>query len=729
MSYNPNNPKDTEFFLLAPALLRENFEGLRTDQIVDAGSLKGYVPGNLNGNIPISNGTLNINLNAEMLNGNYASTFALKTDLHSHANKALLDTYNQTEINLADAVNKKHSHSNKTLLDSYNQTNTDITDAVSKRHVRSHSLLSADDHPVTGLTSGQVLKATGDSIIEFAKLNTDEIIEGNNLFFTSDRVNALITKEKIETELTGNIESHNHTITSNAINLDEQFLSGLSNYTKHEATAGAISIVNGELRINEYSNYYAHIHCNADYITNDKFIVQAKIKVGEDSGVSWCPHVIIHWDSSNWIGFGNRYNCSNLNCKHGLNGVYEENTGKVANGVTEYVGYRIIVTLKSIICQYNKDGTWLTFRIYNRPADTIGVVPAIAFGKGHAIIGSELEWNNNYANAGTLGLSYIDDIVISNLDDSSISDETISGDKLAVDPKGLEKVSGGLIRRSDDNIRIEGIGSFEVASRSWSEFQNCSLASWLSYTGTTPSLGISGTETAFEGYCRTDTSYNQLGVYGWAGANNSAATAIGVRGYATFGSSFLNCIGVLGECVTGSSGYPGVFQCSSVSGNRGKTISQQGFATATADFGELMESLDGNHIPLGTSVIEVPGTGKIRPALEGEIPIGVTSGTCGYVGNAAELEWHDRYLTDEFGQILTEEKEVDIGDGTLAVHTVPIENPNYDSTLPYIPRANRPEWSVVGLLGIIHLRKGQPTDPRWRKLKDISDNVELWLIK
>ena len=36
---------------------------------------------------------------------------------HSHANKALLDTYTQTESDLADAVTKKHAHANKTVLD------------------------------------------------------------------------------------------------------------------------------------------------------------------------------------------------------------------------------------------------------------------------------------------------------------------------------------------------------------------------------------------------------------------------------------------------------------------------------------------------------------------------------------------------------------------------------------------------------------------------------------
>lgn len=44
---------------------------------------------------------------------------ALETDTHAHANKALLDTYTQTEVNLADAVAKKHSHANAAELDKF----------------------------------------------------------------------------------------------------------------------------------------------------------------------------------------------------------------------------------------------------------------------------------------------------------------------------------------------------------------------------------------------------------------------------------------------------------------------------------------------------------------------------------------------------------------------------------------------------------------------------------
>lgn len=41
----------------------------------------------------------------------YDGTDWLITDLHSHANKALLDTYTQTEADLASAVSLKHSNS------------------------------------------------------------------------------------------------------------------------------------------------------------------------------------------------------------------------------------------------------------------------------------------------------------------------------------------------------------------------------------------------------------------------------------------------------------------------------------------------------------------------------------------------------------------------------------------------------------------------------------------
>lgn len=62
---------------------------------------------------------------------------------HSHTNKALLDTYTQTEANLAAAVTDKHTHTNKSVLDgitaalvtNWNAAYTHVTDAV--KHITS----------------------------------------------------------------------------------------------------------------------------------------------------------------------------------------------------------------------------------------------------------------------------------------------------------------------------------------------------------------------------------------------------------------------------------------------------------------------------------------------------------------------------------------------------------------------------------------------------------------
>lgn len=49
---------------------------------------------------------------------------------HDHSNKELLDTYTQTEENLADAVAKKHEHTNKDELDKFVAGDKDKLDAV-----------------------------------------------------------------------------------------------------------------------------------------------------------------------------------------------------------------------------------------------------------------------------------------------------------------------------------------------------------------------------------------------------------------------------------------------------------------------------------------------------------------------------------------------------------------------------------------------------------------------
>ena len=55
---------------------------------------------------------------------------ALEAVDHEHANKELLDTYTQTEANLADAVAKKHAHENATVLDGITAEKVSAWDAA-----------------------------------------------------------------------------------------------------------------------------------------------------------------------------------------------------------------------------------------------------------------------------------------------------------------------------------------------------------------------------------------------------------------------------------------------------------------------------------------------------------------------------------------------------------------------------------------------------------------------
>lgn len=70
-----------------------------------------------------------------------------------------------------------------------------------------------------------------------------------------------------------------------------------------------------------------------------------------------------------------------------------------------------------------------------------------------------------------------------------------------------------------------------------------------------------------------------------------------------------------------------------------------------------------------------------------------------------------------------------VGTGKFLTKKRPKLNPDYNESQEYIPREKRPEWNCVGLLGQLPLLKGQPVAPTWVKISDISDKVELWLIK
>ena len=90
---------------------------------------------------------------------------ALKEVMHTHSNKALLDTYAQTEENLADAVAKKHSHHNKAVLDGIAAVTQELgaaSDRVPSEAAVSNAIAMSGNLPGGGV-AGQVLAKKSDA--------------------------------------------------------------------------------------------------------------------------------------------------------------------------------------------------------------------------------------------------------------------------------------------------------------------------------------------------------------------------------------------------------------------------------------------------------------------------------------------------------------------------------------------------------------------------------------
>ena len=85
MAYDGTKPADDEYLSAFPAEAREQLRAIIEDQIVNASKLQGLVPGNSSGQLPVSNGNVNTNLNADQVDGKEASYFSPSTHGHSDA--------------------------------------------------------------------------------------------------------------------------------------------------------------------------------------------------------------------------------------------------------------------------------------------------------------------------------------------------------------------------------------------------------------------------------------------------------------------------------------------------------------------------------------------------------------------------------------------------------------------------------------------------------------------
>ena len=211
----------------------------------------------------------------------------------------------------------------------------------------------------------------------------------------------------------------------------------------------------------------------------------------------------------------------------------------------------------------------------------------------------------------------------------------------------------------------------------------------------------------------------------------------------------------------------------------GNAYADGSFNGSGADYQEYFESTDGTALEIGRTVVlegdkvraynsDTDDTnlimGVVRPKGDNK--------NSGIVGNTAENHWTGQFLTDDYGRYLMQDytkwnwdeikytesdvlpdgKEVgDVKreqgsvyewrelekdanwtppeDATKKVDSERARNPEWDKTQTYVMREERDEWNVIGLLGQIQIKAGETTRPGWIKMKNISDAVELWLVR
>ena len=168
--------------------------------------------------------------------------------------------------------------------------------------------------------------------------------------------------------------------------------------------------------------------------------------------------------------------------------------------------------------------------------------------------------------------------------------------------------------------------------------------------------------------------------------------------------------------INGSSNYTSGADAEFKIDGAGQLFSDTAAHGGAADYAEYFETFDGNAISVGSTVVLIDG--KVRVANSGETPFGVVrpEGATN-VGNTQWARWQGKRMTDDYGaKILTSDKDVKI-------------NPEWDSSKEYIPRSERDEWQIIGLLGQVPITKGQQVASSWIKMSEVSDNVDMYFIK
>ena len=133
---------------------------------------------------------------------------AISGQSHVHDNKELLDTYTQTEADLADAVAKKHEHTNKDVLDGISSEKVAAWDAAEQNAKDYADGLVENIKPYEGGVATSIVSGENDTYVVNVKVaeetekkkNFLDVSEANELEVTGITLDAAKTSKEIVVE-------------------------------------------------------------------------------------------------------------------------------------------------------------------------------------------------------------------------------------------------------------------------------------------------------------------------------------------------------------------------------------------------------------------------------------------------------------------------------------------------------------------------------------------------
>lgn len=198
-----------------------------------------------------------------------------------------------------------------------------------------------------------------------------------------------------------------------------------------------------------------------------------------------------------------------------------------------------------------------------------------------------------------------------------------------------------------------------------------------------------------------------------------------------------------------------------VSGS-GSVNSAGGYFANGRGYAEMFEWADNNHRNESREgfTVAFDKQGKLVSADEGDNVIGVVVNKPALVGNSAWNHWHKKYVSNALEKsqndtfniiewlemetttlksvnkaqlpdnfILPESATEIQSDSSGDYFSKQSVSPLYKSEYEYVSRSKRTSWTMVCVLGVAPVFKGQQLGKNWVKIKELNDELDLCLIR